>query len=109
MPKGYGYEDFVKYPDSRGFITIGGFDGSYTKCPSNIIHYDEERNIFEYLPAKLDIPRSQFVAALVSYKSDCWWCLIEYFFELVRYKSKYTKVFNHEYFKKHISIEFQLK
>ena len=71
MPRGYAYGDFVRFPDSRGFVIIGGFDGSYTKYPSNIIHYNEERNTFEYLTGKLEIPRFQFAAALVSHRLDC--------------------------------------
>ena len=82
MPRGYAYGDFVRYPDSRGFVIIGGFDGSYTKYPSNILNYDEDRNTFEYLPGKLEIPRCQFVAALVNHSSDCWLCFIEHFLNM---------------------------
>ena len=71
MPRGYAYGGFVRYPDDRGFLIIGGFDGSYTDYRSDILRYDEIGNIFEYLPEKLSTARYQFAAMLVNVTDYC--------------------------------------
>ena len=72
LPRLFYMGGVVQYPDERGVILIGGQDltnfGRNQYKPqyfSDLIRYNQTRNIFEYLPKSLDIPRSRFGAMLV--------------------------------------------
>ena len=69
LPRGYQFGSCVNYPDSRGFLVIGGMNNSYNIVP-DIMRYDPELNEFEYLPVELNTPRTDFGAVLIG-KGEC--------------------------------------
>ena len=69
LPRMFYMGGFVQYPDERGLVLIGGEDlsnyGVRYRYFSDLLRYNQTTNKFEYLPNRLNIPRSRFGAMLV--------------------------------------------
>ena len=74
LPRMFYMGGFVQYPDDRGFVLLGGEDlKDYGRIPrhfSDVMRYNQTINKFEFLPKRLEIPRSRFGAMLVETSND---------------------------------------